>query len=158
MGIVDPFRRLAAFPVTLDGNGRTIENAATLVLNTNGLNREWFYRADLGGWKKLPALPRPTICRFPNFRRYVYRSCSRCVWRLAMARKSQRPSLLRHAKQQNQFVARYLQSQPLQVDDSISWPFMSTQGYDTQRAFSSLARFQSRQLSGVICAGYSSCS
>jgi hypothetical protein len=40
-----------------------------------------------------------------------------------------------------EFVARYLQSQPLEIDDSISWPFMSRQGYDTQRAFSSQRGF-----------------
>ena len=35
------------------------------------------------------------------------------------------------------FVARYLQSMPLEIDDSISWPFASMQSYDQQRQFSS---------------------
>jgi hypothetical protein len=39
MGIADPFGRLAAFPVTLDANGRTIEAGATKVLNVNGSSR-----------------------------------------------------------------------------------------------------------------------
>jgi hypothetical protein len=39
------------------------------------------------------------------------------------------------------FVARYLQSAPLEIDDSISWPFMSAQGYDQQREFSSNRAF-----------------
>ena len=39
------------------------------------------------------------------------------------------------------FVARYLQSMPLEIDDSISWPFMSMQSYDQQRQFSSSPGF-----------------
>jgi hypothetical protein len=37
--------------------------------------------------------------------------------------------------ERRQFIARYLQSLPLEIDDSLSWPFMSRQGYDQQRGF-----------------------
>lgn len=141
MGVADPFGRLAAFPVTLDGNGRPIENAATLVLNENGLNREWLYRSDLGAWVRLSGLTATDEMPFPEF----FDDLFMVMLALRLAPLYQKEiaatSLLRLKEQQNQFVARYLQSQPLQIDDSISWPFMSTQGYDTQRAFSSMRDF-----------------
>ena len=66
MGIADPFGRLAAFPVTLDANGRTIEGAATKLLNVNGTFQEWFYRADLGQWVKLSTLVDTDPLPFPD--------------------------------------------------------------------------------------------
>jgi hypothetical protein len=141
MGIVDPFSRLAAFPVTIDGNGRTIENAASVVLNTNGASREWFYRADLGGWKKLSDLTAADDMPFPSDFDELF-SIALAV-RLAprYGKEIAASSISIMQKQRQAFVARYLQSQPLEVDDSISWPFMSRQGYDTQRAFSSRRAF-----------------
>lgn len=41
-------------PLTLDGNGRLIENAAAITLDPVA-NASWFYRADLGGWIKVLA-------------------------------------------------------------------------------------------------------
>lgn len=56
MGILDPHSLLSARNVTLDGNGRLIEGAATLVLSTNGLSREWMYRADQGNWVRVTTI------------------------------------------------------------------------------------------------------
>ncbi len=133
--IVDPFGRLAAFPVTLDANGRTIEGAATVLLNTNGLNREWFYRADLGGWVKLTALmatdENPFPAEFDNF--FITLLAMRINPRYGRTMDAQSAEILKTDRKR--FVARYLQSLPLEILDDISWPFMSTQGYDQQRAF-----------------------
>lgn len=65
VAIVDPGNRLATRNLTLDGNGRTIEGAATLLLNTDGLNRSWFYRGDLGGWVRLSELTNAADEEFP---------------------------------------------------------------------------------------------
>ena len=141
MGIADPFGRLAAFPVTLDANGRTIETAATIVLNTNGLNREWFYRADLGGWVRLTALVAGDSLPFPSEfdELFIILLAIRLNPRYGRALGEQSAVVLKQGRRD--FVARYLQSQPLEIDDSISWPFMSTQSYDQQREFSSNRAF-----------------
>lgn len=134
-GIIDPFGRLAAFPVTLDANGRTIAGAATAVLNTNGLSREWFYRADLGEWVQLTSLiatdKNPFPAEFDNF--FVTLLALRVNPRYGRTMDEQSAAIFK--AERKKFVARYLQSLPLEILDDISWPFMSTQGYDQQRAF-----------------------
>lgn len=55
-GVIDNSGNLATYNVTVDANGRKIESASTLTLNTNSLNREWFYRADLAEWKRVADL------------------------------------------------------------------------------------------------------
>lgn len=54
--VIDNAGNLATYNVTVDGNGRQVELADTLTLNTNSLNREWFYRADLGNWARVTDL------------------------------------------------------------------------------------------------------
>lgn len=141
MGIADPFGRLAAFPVTLDANGRTIEGAATKVLNVNGTFQEWFYRADKGEWVKLSALLATDQNPFPDTFDIFF------ICGLAMrlnpryGREMDGQTAMVFKANRQQFVARYLQSQPLEVDDSLSWPFMSTQSYDQQNQFSSSRAF-----------------
>lgn len=141
MGITDPFGRLAAFPVTLDANGRTIEGGPTVVLNTNGTNRKWFYRADKGAWVKLTALLATDENPFPEeFDAFFYIGLAmRLNPRYGREMDAQTATVFKAAR--NSFIARYLQAQPLQIDDSLSWPFMSTQGYDPQRSFSSNVAF-----------------
>ena len=52
-GIIDNGGNLATYNLTVNANGRKIESANSLVLNTNLVNREWFYRADLGSWTRI---------------------------------------------------------------------------------------------------------
>lgn len=141
MGIVDPYSRLATVPITIDGNGRPIEGAATVLLNINATSREWFYRADLGAWVKLSSLLATDENPFPAAydMMFVILLAMRLNPRYGRTLDEQSVAMLKQNKRE--FVARYLQSQPLQIDDSISWPFMSRQGYDTQRAFSSQQGF-----------------
>lgn len=54
--VIDNGANLATYNVTLNGNGRKIELTNTVTLNTNSLNREWFYRADLGNWARVTDL------------------------------------------------------------------------------------------------------
>lgn len=51
-GIIDSGGNLASYNVTVDANGRRIETALSVVLNTNSLQRDWFYRGDTGNWVK----------------------------------------------------------------------------------------------------------
>lgn len=141
MGIVDPFSRLAAFPVTLDANGRTIEGGATKVLNVNATFQEWFYRADKGDWVKLTTLADTDQNPFPDeFDIFFYIGLAmRLNPRYGREMDPQTAAVFKSVR--SQFIARYLQSLPLEMDDSLSWPFMSRQGYDQQRAFSSNSAF-----------------
>lgn len=56
LGVIDSSGNLATYNLTINGNGRKIESAVSVTLNTNGLNREWFYRADLGNWTRVTDL------------------------------------------------------------------------------------------------------
>ena len=53
------------YPLTLDGNGVLIEGVSSIVLNTNDLNREWFFRADLGSWMRTTDLEAADEMPFP---------------------------------------------------------------------------------------------
>lgn len=141
MGIADPFGRLATVPVTLDANGRTIEGNPTVLLNVDGTFQEWFYRADKSEWVKLTSLLATDENPFPDDFD-IFFICGLAMRLNPRYGREMDPQTATVFKQnRRQFVARYLQSQPLEIDDSISWPFMSTQGYDQQRAFSSNSAF-----------------
>lgn len=137
MGIADPFGRLSTVPLTVEGNGRPIEGTSSILLNVDGTFREWIYRADLAGWVKLTGVEATDENPFPPHFDIMFSIllAMRINPRYGRTLDDQSVAALKQNKQQ--FVARYLQSRPLEIDDSISWPFMSRQGYDTQRAFSS---------------------
>ena len=48
--LIDVAQSLENFPINVYGNGRRIEGQKAIVLNQNGTNKEWFYRADTGNW------------------------------------------------------------------------------------------------------------
>ena len=50
MGVVDVSQNFSENPLTVYGNGRSIEGEADMVYDTDGLIREWLYREDLGNW------------------------------------------------------------------------------------------------------------
>ena len=56
LALIDVGQNLATYPITLDADGRRIEDATTLTLNTNGESRAWLYRADLGNWIRIDSL------------------------------------------------------------------------------------------------------
>lgn len=64
--VQDASGNLSTYPVTLVGNGRTIDGSNTAVLNTNGLKREWFFRADLGDWQQVSDLTLASTLPFPT--------------------------------------------------------------------------------------------
>jgi len=141
MGVADPFSRLEAFPITLDGNGRTIEGTPNVLLDTDGTFQEWMYRADLGDWMKVSNVVAADENPFPDKfdTMFVILLAMRLSPRYGRALPAESVAALKQNKRE--FVARYLQAMPLEIDDSISWPFMSTQGYDTQRSFTSQHQF-----------------
>lgn len=50
VAVVDISNNLATYNLTINGNGRNIEGASSITLNTSGEEKEWFYREDLGDW------------------------------------------------------------------------------------------------------------
>jgi hypothetical protein len=141
MGLTDPFGRLATVPLTIDANGRTIEGAASIVVNIDGTYAEWFYRADLGDWVRLTSRiltdEMPFPADFDNF--FITLLAMRINPRHGRSMDEQSAVIFRNEKRK--FVARYLQSMPLEILDDISWPFLSLQSYDQQREFSSNRAF-----------------
>lgn len=64
--LLDIDSNLSTYPVTVYGNGRTIDGAKTATYNTDGLNSEWFYRADTGNWAKYATLLIDDTFPFPE--------------------------------------------------------------------------------------------
>jgi len=56
MAIIDNIGNFSSNNVTIYGNGRRIEGSSSLVLNTDSLSREWFYRDDTGDWTRITDL------------------------------------------------------------------------------------------------------
>lgn len=139
--IADPFSRLATYPVTLNANGRIIAGAPTLDLDVDGTFREWMYRADLGAWVQISTLAEDDEMPFPSDfdSMFIILLAMRLSPRYGRALSEASVSILQSGRRK--FVARYLNSQDLQILDDISWPFMSVQTYDNQREFSSTANF-----------------
>jgi hypothetical protein len=65
VAVVDNSGNLATNNLTLVGNGRLIEGGTSVVLSTNNLQREWFYREDTGTWNRLSALELDSESPFP---------------------------------------------------------------------------------------------
>ena len=64
--VLDNSGNLATYNLSVFGNGRLIEGATELVLNTNNLSREWIYRDDLGQWMRLTDLTLSDNSPFPK--------------------------------------------------------------------------------------------
>lgn len=65
MAAIDQLGNLSVHPVTLDANGQNIEGSPSIVLNTDGINKVWFYRADLGNWVPVATLEIDDDMPFP---------------------------------------------------------------------------------------------
>lgn len=147
-GILDPYGRLASVPVTLNGNGRTIDGNPTFVAGTNGLSREWVYRADLGMWMqltdKLATDENPFPKDFDDM--FVILLAIRLDPRYGRSLSDLSQSIFRAARAK--FLARYINSQPLEARDDISWPYMSQMGWWNGRSFSSTNGFAQGRIYG----------
>lgn len=63
--VVDVSGNFNTIPLTINGNGRTIEGATTVTMTAAGETREWFFRADLGEWVKVMDLALGDASPFP---------------------------------------------------------------------------------------------
>jgi hypothetical protein len=123
--IVDLDGNLATYNIVLDGNGRNIEDTATVTLSTNSLNRQWMYRADTGNWVRIATLATSDQLPFPEeFDDYF-------ITMLAMRLnptygQSLAPETLKLlSRSRGQLNARYSQMQ--QVNPDVDWRSIPSQ-------------------------------
>lgn len=56
LAVIDAGDTVDTYNLTLNGNGRQIEGAATLVISTEGTQKEWMFRSDTSNWQLLEVL------------------------------------------------------------------------------------------------------
>lgn len=66
LAIADLAQTFGTNAVTVNANGRRIESASSVILNTNGANKKWFYRQDLGTWTLISDLTADSESPFPG--------------------------------------------------------------------------------------------
>jgi hypothetical protein len=132
VAIIDPNSRLTAAPVTIDGNGRTIENAANVVLDANGTNRIWLYRAELGNWSLLSTLTGAEGEDFPFPNEFDDYFITKLAMRLnpRYGRSIAQESAVEMDRILEKLRARYRQYKAVLGEDG---PAILTRGYGTSR-------------------------
>lgn len=118
--IIDSAENFATYPLTLNANGRQIESAGTVALNTNGVNREWFYRADLADWKRLSDLTEDSDSPFPGeFDDMLILSLAlRLNPRYGAETKGETSAMLKRAR--SLFKSRYTQRVEVGVEEGLT--------------------------------------
>lgn len=119
IALIDPASRLADAPVTVDGNGRSIEGGNNFIANTDGLRKLWFYRADLGSWVSITPIALTDPFPFPpEFDDYF-------ITKLAMrinpryGRTMAEESVASLEEMLGKLRARYRQSESVGVDPAL---------------------------------------
>lgn len=110
MGVVDVSQNFSEFPLTINGNGRSIEGEESMTYDTDGLIRQWLYREDLGNWVTvLPLDPAGDMPYPPEFDdMFIIRLAYRLNPRYGQVIHPASTEALKHAE--SQFAARYGQS------------------------------------------------
>lgn len=108
--IQDVSNNLATFPLTVNGNGRLLDGATQQVYDTDGANKEFFFRQDTGNWAVLTPLALTDTFPFPlDFDdMFTILLAQRINPRYGAALDPQSSATL--VKQLNQFNARYRQT------------------------------------------------
>lgn len=118
-GVVDMSSNLATRNLILNANGRKIETATSVTLSTNSLSREWFYRDDLGDWKRLADLIASDESPFPSEFDdvLIIGLAMRLVGRNGPALSAE--SIARYREQLSKFRTRYAQIREPGVDQGL---------------------------------------
>lgn len=113
IGLIDPYAKLATLNITLDGNGRLIEDAPSLTLLNNSLNATWMYRSDLANWQRINTLTTASEMPFPEeFDDYfIIKLAARLNPRYG--RNLNELSMMRLADIKEQLEATYRQTRPM---------------------------------------------
>jgi len=119
MGIVDVSQNLNSFPLHIYGNGRSIEGDDVQTYDESGTIREWFYREDLGDWKKVTSLAltddMPFPAEFDDL--FIILLAARLNPRHGQTLDAQSVEALKRAR--TQFRARYSQDTQMPSEDGL---------------------------------------
>jgi len=63
---IDAGKNLSEFPVTIHGNGASIEDQFEIVLDTDGINQTWFFQADIANWVRYSPITSTDLFPFPE--------------------------------------------------------------------------------------------
>lgn len=119
LAVIDVAGSFGSTPLTIKGNGRKIDGQDSVVLNTDGDNKEWFYRGDLGQWLTYGPLVLTDPFPFPEeFDEYFYTSLAMRINPLYGSALSQETvAVMNRAK--SQLRARYYQKIPVPVEEAL---------------------------------------
>lgn len=119
MGLIDVSHNLSVNNLTIYGNGRSIEGEDLQVYNTDGLIREWFYRADLGDWVRVTDLALDSQMPFPQEfdDMFIIMLAARINPRYGQSLDPASQQMLSRAR--TQFRARYSQNIFVPVDQTL---------------------------------------
>lgn len=120
IGVSDISNNLSTFNLTINGNGRTIEDASSLVLNTDGINQEWFYRADLGNWVKLTNLIATDTFPFPIAFDIVFITMLAMYLNPSYGATITPDTNAMYTRQKNQMQARYATSKEIPTNEALT--------------------------------------
>lgn len=119
LAIVDAASNLATYNLTIDGNGRRIENATSYVASTNGLAREWLYRADTANWVNISSLAASDNMPLPREFDDYFRILLAMRLNPAYGQNLQPHSAQWLQEQANRLEARYRRRRPMQEWGSL---------------------------------------
>lgn len=116
---IDLTGTLSTRPITLDGNGRLIEGARTLLLNTDNLNRTWIYNEHDAEWRVVSTIALDAEMPFPpEFDDYfIIRLAARLNPRYG--RSLNDLSIARLNEVSEQLQARYRQKRPMPAPTAV---------------------------------------
>jgi len=119
IAVVDATGNFDTNTLTLNGNGRKIENSSSLVLTTPSLLKEWFYRADQGNWTAISDLALNDTFPFPlEFEDlFVIGLATRLNPRNGVSMDEQ--AIMNFRRMKNLFRSRYSQSIQADSEDGL---------------------------------------
>lgn len=129
--VADMSGNLGTYNFTINGNGRTIEDADTLILNTSAIKEEWFYRDDTGNWARVTNLalddPMPYPQDFDDM--FIILLASRLNSRYGAALDAGSQFIL--SRSRKQFQARYQQVISMDSEEGL----LALSGTDLERNY-----------------------
>lgn len=119
VAVVDNTGNFATHNLTINGNGRRIEGASSVDLDTDSVKRQWFYRSDIAEWVLVDELTANSQSPFPEeFDDYlITRLAMRMNPRYQAQTAPETLAAMRQAK--NQFTSRYSQRTEVGVEDAL---------------------------------------
>lgn len=117
--VIDVGGNFATAPLTLVADTRKIEGGSQVVLNQNGTNRDWLYRADLAEWVRVAPLTLDSQTPFPSqFDDYfVIKLATRLYPRYLVSTAQE--SLMHYRELQRKFRSRYATSQEMNSEIAL---------------------------------------